>query len=472
MIVSAQRTTTTAVLLCVVALTLASVSGCSKTVAGSPGSDRAGDKRVAVNQDADAQNSAESAVRSKSAQSVSVQTVVPERRDLVMKFQQPGIVEAAASADLFSRVSGYVKSVNIDIGDTVEAGQMLLEVDVPELDQELAYKDALVGQAEAEVVQIRTAVDVAQGALDTHASQLELAVADVKKADADRNFRKREFERYAALAADNTGSKQVADEKELAYLSSRSAYDSAVAKHRAVQMDLVILKAKLASTNADVKTKDAKVAVAKADREKTRVLAEYAKLKAPYSGTITRRHVDPGEYVHSPSSDKATPLFTISRTQSVTVVMRVPEKEVPLVRLGNPVSMRFDALKSEVIAGRVTRMAKSLDEKTRTMRVEIDVKNPDDKLYPGMFGSVTLVLSDVKDALTVPASALYGTGEGLFVVTVTDGATRRVRVETGYDDGRVVQIVSGLSGDEDVVVSNKGNLADGQTVAASRVSER
>ena len=72
--------------------------------------------------------------------SVSVQTVKPQRRDLVSKFNQPGIAEASASADLFSRVSGYVRTVNVDIGDQVEAGQLLLEVDVPELDQELAFK--------------------------------------------------------------------------------------------------------------------------------------------------------------------------------------------------------------------------------------------------------------------------------------------------------------------------------------------
>lgn len=467
---SKQRTMTLSLLLCGITLSVATTSGCSKTVAGAPG-EGAESKRTSANVPAQRTSSTAGMARSASEQAISVQTVVPQRRDLTHKFQQPGVIEASASADLFARVSGYVEAVNVDIGDTVEAGQVLLEVDVPELEQELAYKDALVEQATAELTQAETTVTVADGAIETHESQLQLAQADKKKAEADRNFRKSEYERYAALAADNASTKQLAEEKKFGYLSAVSAFDSAVAKLRAVESDVVILKAKLAGANADVKTKKAKVAVARADREKTRVLADYAKLKAPYTGSITRRHVDPGEYVHSPSSDKATPLFTISRTESVTVVMRVPEKEVPYVRVGNPVSMKFDGLPTDVIAGRVTRMAKRLDEKL-TMRVEIDVKNPEDKLYPGMFGSVTLVLADVKDALTVPASALYGTGDGLYVVTVTDGVTRRARVETGYDDGRIVQIVSGLSGDEEVVVSNKGNLADGQAVAASRVNER
>lgn len=460
-----RRTSSLAWLVCGGLLCLACVSGCGHSVASPPGSGREGGERKSASRVA-----AEPAGGA-SESSVSVQTVKPQRRDLISKFDQPGIVEASASADLFSRVSGYVKTVNVDIGDQVEAGQMLLEVDVPELEQELAFKEALVAQAEAELSQSNTLVTVAQGAIDTHPSQVDLAVADTKKAEADRNSRKREYERYAALAADNASTRQLADEKEFAYLSSRSAYDSAVAKHRAVQMDLTVLKAKLAGANADVKTKQAKVAVASADREKTRVLTEYAKLKAPYAGVITRRNVDPGEYVHSPSSDKATPPFTIARTQTVTVVMRVPEKEVSHVRIGNLVSMDFEALGKEAVTGKVTRLAKSLEDKSRTMRVEIDVENPEGKLYPGMFGSVALTLSDIKDALTVPASALYGTGEELFVVTTTNNLAHRVRVRTGYDNGRIVQIVSGLSGDEQVVVSNKGQLADGQPVDPHRVDK-
>lgn len=450
-------------------LYLAAVSGCAKTVDGASPAGGSASKSATSTADPDTEDGEP---RRSSRQTISVQTVNPTKRDLVQKFQQPGAVEAAASADLFSRVSGYVAKVNVDIGDTVEAGQIILEVDVPELDQELALKDALVGQAEAELVQAQTAVQAAEGAIETHASQVELVLAEVKKAEADRAFRQREFERFAALAMDKSGSQQVADEKALNYAAARAAYDAAVAKHNAVKSDLTILNAKLANAHADVKAKKAKVTVASADREKTRVISEYAMLKAPYGGTILRRAVDPGEYVHSPNNDKATPLFTIARTDSMTIIMRVPEKEVPYVKLGNPVQMRFDSLLGEVISGKVTRMAKSLDDKSRTMRIEIDVKNPHGKLYPGMFGAVTLLLADVKNAMTVPASALYGTGEGLFVVTVSQGVTHRVKVETGYDDGRTVQVLSGLRGDEEIVVSNKGNLADGQQVSATRSTEK
>lgn len=445
---------------------LISSSGCSKPVAGAPPANAAS-KSTAAERDSE-DSATRTRTRTRSQQTASVQTVKPTRRDLVQKFQQPGIVEAAASADLFSRISGYVDQVKVDIGDTVEAGDVILVVDVPELAQELALKEALVGQAEAELAQAQTTVESAEGAIEIHGSQMELVAAEIKKAGAERNFRQREFERFAALAADKSGSQQVADEKALNYEAARAAYDSAMAKQAAVRSDLTILKAKLSSANADVRAKTAKVAVASADREKTRVLSEYAKLKAPYAGTITRRTVDPGEYVHSPNNDKATPLFTISRTESMTIIMRVPEKEVPFIKIGNPVQMQFDSLQGQVVPGAVTRMAKSLDEKSRTMRIEIDVKNPNGKLYPGMFGSVSLLLADVKDALVVPASALYGTGEGLFVVTVKNGTTQRKKVETGYDDGRNVQVVSGLSENEEVVVSNKGNLADGQSVVPSR----
>ncbi|MBI5757993.1 MAG: efflux RND transporter periplasmic adaptor subunit [Planctomycetales bacterium] len=403
------------------------------------------------------------------ARGVSVQAVTPKRRDLVAKFEQPGVVEASAQADLYSHVSGYVKAIHVDIGDFVKKGAVLLEVDVPELEQELAFKEALVGQAQAELSQAQAGVVAAQGALDTHPSQVQLADAEVRKALSDREFRKKEFERYAGLAADNTATRQQADEKQSQYQAARSAHDSSVAKQQAVRMELTVLKARLTGAEADVKTKQAKISVATADREKTRVLFDYAKLKAPFDGTVTHRTVDEGEYVHSPNSDKATPPFTLAKTQWVTLVMRVPEKEVPSVQIGNRVTVEFDALRGQPVTGQVSRVARSVEAKSRTMRVEIDVENPDQKLYPGMFGSVTLVLSNVKQALTVPASALYGTVDGLFVVCVKDNVARRTKVQTGYDDGRIVQIVSGLSGNEEVVVSNKGELSDGQRVAATRV---
>src|SRR5437016_5094665 len=134
------------------------------------------------------------------AEALAVQTVLPARNDLTVKFEQPGPVEASAQADLYAKVTGYVKKVNVDIGDVVTPDQVLLEIDVPDLVQELAYKQTLVELAQAEQVQAGSAVQGAQAALDAHPAQLDKALADVKSAEAKQQFAKLQADRTEQLA--------------------------------------------------------------------------------------------------------------------------------------------------------------------------------------------------------------------------------------------------------------------------------
>jgi RND family efflux transporter MFP subunit len=402
----------------------------------------------------------------------SVQTVSPERRPLVVKFEQPGIVEASESAALYSRASGYVRSVNVDIGDKVRADQVLLEVYVPELAQDLALKKALLTEAKTAVLQSKAGVAAARGALDSHTSQLALAQADLRKAESDFEFRRREHGRYAELAAKNASTAQLLDERYLVLRTAESACASAEARLKAVENEKVVLKARVASAEADEMKAEARVQVAEADRDKTNTIFDYANLKAPFDGVVTRRTVDVGEFVASPGSDRATPLFTLERIDPVTIVLRVPEKEVPAVHLGNRATVRLDGLQHRELSGSVTRLSQSLDPKSRTMRVEIDVANADGSIYPGMYGAVSLILADLDDALTVPAAALYSRDGELFVFQVRDDRVVRTKVRTGYDDGRVVQILEGLTGDENVIISNKGELSEGELVRTASTPKR
>lgn len=396
----------------------------------------------------------------------SVQTVLPVRQPLVVKFDQPGVVEASESASLFARVSGYVRTIHADIGDKVRAGQVLLEVDVPELAQDLAFKQALVAEARAALAQANAGVAAAQGALQAHASQLLLAHAEVHRAQSECEFRHREHDRYADLASKNASTQQLLDERKLVLQTAESACASAEARLKTVENEKIVLEARLASAEADAQKAGAHVAVAEADRDKTKTIFEYARLKAPFDGVVTARTVDLGEYVASPGSDRATPLFTLERCDPVTIVLKVPEREVPAVRIGSRVTVRFDALKHREMTGAVTRLSSNLDSRSRTMRVEIDVSNADAAIYPGMYAAVSLTLADVDDALTVPASAIYSRGAELYVFVVRDGKVSLAKVQTGYDDGRIVEILDGLSGSEQVIVSNKGELTEGQSVRA------
>src|SRR5262249_19050524 len=199
------------------------------------------------------------------------------------------------------------KAVHVDIGDAVKAGQLLLEIDVPELAQELAYKEAAVQQARAEAARAEAGIKEAEAASASHKATVLLAAAEVRKAVAERAFREQEAARYADLAARNATTAQLAQEKASQARAAVAAAEGAEAKRKAVADEEAVLAAKLEAARAELQTRSARVKVAEADREKTRVMFDYARMRAPFDGIVIRRNLDEGAYVRSPSSDRSTP---------------------------------------------------------------------------------------------------------------------------------------------------------------------
>lgn len=436
------------------------VIGCSKSGTSTP--------LVNTARATEAGHSAE-APPSSSSQALSVQTVVPVRRDVVVKFEQSAPLIPFEEADLYAKVSGYVKAVHVDIGDTVEKDAPLLEIDVPDVVQDLAYKQALVRQAEADRDQAEADVKVAAAALITWQAQLEQAQSDVKKAESERQFRETRAKRYADLAAQEATTDDVAAEKRDEWEAAKAAHESAVARRKAVNAEKAALDAKREAAEAVFQSKARHVEVAQADVERTKITLRFATLRAPFAGVITRRALDPGTFVNAADSGHGEAIFTLARMDKVIAVLRVPEREAGAVAVGERAMMRISGLRNFEITGSVSRFAKSLEEKSRTMRVEIDIDNPSGAVYPGMYGPVTLVLNEIKGAITVPGSAVYAFGGQSYVIAVHGRQARRIPVKTGYDDGKIVQVVEGLKGDEEIVVSNKGQIEEGQALAPSRI---
>lgn len=418
-----------------------------------------------------ARSAANSAAASPSSSSsgLAVQTILPARKDLVVKFEQSAPVIAFEEADLYAKVTGYVRQVNVDIGDTVEEDQTLLDLDVPDLVQELEYKATLVRQADAEKEQAAAAVQVADAALVLWQSQLVKAEAEVKKAAKEQQFREQQVQRYAGLAARDATTPELAAEKREQYNAAVAAHESALAERQAVQAERSVLTARLEAARAELRTRQRKVDVAQADRARSQVALEFAQIKAPFAGVITRRNVDDGAFVNSASSGRGEPIFSLARVDKVTVVLRVPEKEVSAVKKGSRATIQLEALAGHEVQGLVARFSRALEEKSRTMRVEIDVDNSAGAVYPGMYGAVTLVLREIKNALTVPAAAVYSVDSGVYVIQSRNKQAHRIPVRTGCDDGVVVQILEGLTGDEEIIVSNKGQIAEGQFIQPSRI---
>jgi len=221
----------------------------------------------------------------------------------------------------------------------------------------------------------------------------------------------------------------------------------------------------------------AEVAVAKARLEKSRVLLDYTVIRSPYTGVVTRRNFHPGDFVRSADSGgERVPVLAVERTDVMRVVVQVPERDVPLVDPGDPAVVEVDALPGVVFKTRgddkvvVSRLAASEDPHTRMMRTEVHVKNPDGKLRRGMFGRVTITLQrGAAGSLRIPSAALAGKADGGrgSVRVVRDDRVCFVPVHYGADNGSEVEVLSGLSAADRIIVRAAGPVEEGTPVATA-----
>lgn len=229
--------------------------------------------------------------------------------------------------------------------------------------------------------------------------------------------------------------------------------------------------------NADVIAKQ-DVDVAEAEAKATRYMADnrrtmlgYTKVYAPFSGVITGRFADPGALIQSAttSATQTAPLFTIMDLDTVRIYASIPQEAASLAKPGIPAVLSRREAPDEEMHAVITRTTQSLDPATRTLLVEIDQPNKDRRLQPGMFINVRLFLQNRPNALTLPTSALVPghAGQGSSVFRIERNVVRQVPIKVGLDDGIWIEVLEGLTGDEDVVVVGKSGLVDGTPVKAA-----
>jgi membrane fusion protein, multidrug efflux system len=227
--------------------------------------------------------------------------------------------------------------------------------------------------------------------------------------------------------------------------------------------------------NPDVVARqDVDVALAAAEgaqhlRDTRRQFLDYTKVSAPFSGTVTARFVDPGAFVQSAirSATQSTPLLTLMDWENVRVYVNVPQEAAMLAKEGVPAVLKVPESRDRELKGSITRTTEALDQATRTLLVEIDLPNTDHALQPGMFIQVTLFLERHPQAIVIPPAALVSNNGGKAVFIVEEDRVRLQPIELDIDDGAWVEVVKGLTGEEDIVVVGKAGLTDGTVVNAS-----
>jgi RND family efflux transporter MFP subunit len=207
--------------------------------------------------------------------------------------------------------------------------------------------------------------------------------------------------------------------------------------------------------------------VARATLRQVRALQKYQVLRAPFDGIVTARYVDPGALVPAAtgSTASALPLVDVADLRRLRVTLFVQQDAAPFVRVGDPVTLADDQRPEVVFQAEISRIAKSLDPRSRSMLCEAWVENRDDQLYPGTFVHATLHLR-APTLPVVPSTALLTRDDRSMVAVVRNARVRLVPVETGVDDGRQVQIRSGVQAGEMVALNLPSEVGDGAAVRA------
>ena len=408
---------------------------------------------------------------------VPVEVVTPRPGGIDRICLQPGSIEPFEAADLYTKVSGFLVEQNVDIGDPVKEGEVLARIAVPEYEKQVKQDAADVVRAAARIDQMTAAITTAEADLGAATAVIALAEAEKKSKASFRSFREKQRDRVQDLVSRMALEAKLAEEQEDQYQASVAGDLAAGEAVNAAKQKEAAARARVIQAKADLKYAEAEVATANARLEKSQVLVDYAVIKSPYTGVVTRRNFHIGDFIRSADAggDRA-PVLVVERTDVMRVVVQVPERDVPFVDRGDPAVVEVDALPGLVFKTRgtekveVSRLAASEDPHTRMMRTEIHVKNPDGKLRRGMFGRVTLTLQlGAPGALRIPSAALVGKADGGkgSVRVVREERAILVPVRYGADNGSEVEVLGGLEPTDRVIVRASGPLDDGAAVAVT-----
>ncbi|OAI46799.1 hypothetical protein AYO44_10715 [Planctomycetaceae bacterium SCGC AG-212-F19] len=432
-------------------------------------------------------------------QLLTVKTIRPKRnhRQLVRSVTQPAYVQPLHRVDLFARVAGPIKMIEKNLGDPVTAGEVLAELDVPDLEFELAHKAALEAQAEQDARMAEANVKIMMACEREAKSQIAERESQVRRADANKRFREAEFRRFKDLVAEKGALPIVLDERMRELEGAIADWQTSQAAVETARANSDEFTAKVEAARVDVDVKKARVAVARAEKAKAEAIANFAKIRAPFNGAIAARHFDPGSFVQNASTGNPVPVLTVVRTDIVTIVMWVPEKDAHYVVKGTEAIFRLDALGEREFRTKVTRTSNWLDPtKSRDMRIEVDLPNPrapgtpvgatTGLLKAGMYGSMTLILQKFDNVVLVPTSTLCTRGRTMYMCEVKEGVAHLVpvvvqledgiqakiarRVErTNTETGETEEVFEDLTGDEEIVRSGQGEIVEGQAVKTVHV---
>jgi len=320
-------------------------------------------------------------------------------QDLIL----PGNVQAFTETPIYSRTNGYLRKWYFDIGSHVRKGQLLAEIETPEVDQQLQQSRA----------------------------ELERIQANMELAGVTSN-------RWQSLLAKHAVSQQEADQARSNYIAAQAAVDASKANVRRLEQ-----------------------------------LQNYERIIAPFDGVITARNTDIGDLIDAGSgSSNPRELFHLAATGKMRVYASVPEAFADAIHDGDTATLTQDSNPGAKIPGTIVRNANAIDHTTRTLNVEVDIDNKDGKLLPGAYVFVHFHVPAAANTVTIPSNTLLFRSEGLRVGVVRNDRVQLIPVTIGHDYGSTVEVTSGLTPTDEIILDPSDSLASGMEVQPHRTSTK
>jgi len=327
-----------------------------------------------------------------------VEVVHPQSSMLSAEIALPGNTQAFTDTPIYARTSGYLKKWYFDIGARVKKGQLMAQIETPELDQ-----------------------------------QLQVAQADLKSSEANLNLAKTTSARYQNLLMSNSVSKQETDQAVSDAAAKQAAVDSSEANVRRLQQ-----------------------------------LQSFENVYAPFDGIVTARRIDIGSLIAAGANTTPQELFHMAAIGKIRVYVAVPESYAAAVHNGGEATLTLDEYPGQVFEGKIARNANAIDPGTRTLNVEVDVDNPKGLLLPGAYVFVHIKTKDHGTTVTLPSNTLLFRAQGLQVGVVRDGRAVLVPVTIASDAGAIVEIGTGVTTADSVILNPSDSLASGQRVQVAQ----
>lgn len=354
------------------------------------------------------------------------------RTDFTRSLTLTGELMPFQEVEVMAKVAGYVKSIQVDVGDRVRQGQVLAVLEVPEM---------------------RDDWNRAAAAIQRNLADVRRAEDEAARAETAHRIAHLTHERLANVAKVQPG------------LVAQQEIDDVLAKDQVAEAQVAAAQSAMAAAREQIR-------VAEAEKSKVETLLEYSRVTAPFAGIVTRRYANNGSMIQAgvASQSQAMPVVRLSQHDLLRLVLPVPESAAGAVKAGSIVEVRVPSL-NRAFPGRVARTSDQVETSTRTMHTEVDVPNPQRMLIPGMYAEVTLPVEWSKGAVAVPLTALDGAGtDATVLVVLPGGVLERRRVTTGLESPAQMEVRTGLTVGETVVAAGGRQLKPGQRVKAAETN--